>query len=151
MSHYDVLGVSRDASAAVLRESYHAQAKRSHPDRAKDPDSEPRFLAVQAAWETLKDAGKRAQYDKALDSAASLVGGAAAAGSPARVVATWAEVGLADMERCDEYGAYVYACRCGDYFELLEADLAPGYNLLYLPCGGCSLKIKLEATCPPGA
>lgn len=144
MSHYDVLGVSRNVSASLLRERYYAEARKYHPDRSLAPDSEQRFLAVQRAWETLRDDSKRAQYDKAIDSAAS----GSAFILPTRPVATWAEVQLTDMEE-EEEGSYVYACRCGDYFEVLESDLVPGHNVLYLPCGGCSLKIKLEATRPP--
>lgn len=143
MSHYDILGVPRNASASVLRESYHAEARKYHPDRSSAPDSEQRFLAVQRAWETLRDDSKRAQYDVTLDSASS----GFAVDLSTRPVATWVEVQLTDMEQ-DEEGSYIYECRCGDYFEVFESDLAPGHNVLYLPCGGCSLKIKLEATRP---
>ncbi len=62
---YDVLGVARDASAADIKKAYRTKAKELHPDRNKDnPDAESRFKEVNEAYDILKDADKKAAYDR---------------------------------------------------------------------------------------
>ena len=41
--YYQVLGVSRDASAEELQQAYRKLARRNHPDVNKDPGAEERF------------------------------------------------------------------------------------------------------------
>ncbi|KAL6906132.1 hypothetical protein ACP4OV_003733 [Aristida adscensionis] len=63
--YYDVLGVSKDASAAELKKAYYVLAKKFHPDTNKDDaDAEKKFQEVNHAYEVLKDDDKRATYDE---------------------------------------------------------------------------------------
>jgi len=63
--YYDVLGVSRGASADEIKKAYRTKAKELHPDRNKDnPDSEASFKEANEAYEVLKDADKKAAYDR---------------------------------------------------------------------------------------
>lgn len=62
--YYEVLGVSRDASAQEIQRSYRGLAKRFHPDVSKEEDAEARFKEIGEAYEVLKDAEKRRLYDK---------------------------------------------------------------------------------------
>ena len=62
---YEVLGVSRDATADEIKSAYRKLAKRLHPDlNLSDAGAEDRFKQVSAAFEILGDPEKRAQYDR---------------------------------------------------------------------------------------
>src|SRR6476619_7468140 len=62
---YEVLGVSRDATADQIRAAYRKLAKTSHPDlHPGDKVAEARFKEVSAANELLSDEEKRRQYDR---------------------------------------------------------------------------------------
>ncbi|MED6171555.1 hypothetical protein PIB30_041705 [Stylosanthes scabra] len=63
--YYDVLGVSRNASASDIKKAYYGLAKKLHPDTNKDdPEAEKKFQEVSVAYEVLKDEEKRQQYDQ---------------------------------------------------------------------------------------
>jgi curved DNA-binding protein len=61
--YYEILGVSRDASAEDIKRSYRKLARKYHPDVSKVADAEARFKDLGEAYEVLKDAEKRAAYD----------------------------------------------------------------------------------------
>ncbi|KAB5541067.1 hypothetical protein DKX38_014041 [Salix brachista] len=63
--YYDVLGVSKNASASDIKKAYYGLAKKLHPDTNKDdPEAEKKFQEVSKAYEVLKDDQKREQYDQ---------------------------------------------------------------------------------------
>jgi DnaJ-class molecular chaperone len=69
-SHYDVLGVSREASAEEIKRAYRALSLKWHPDRCppeKKEDAQSKFQEIGAAYEILSDDGKRQQYNAELD------------------------------------------------------------------------------------
>ena len=68
-SHYEVLGVSKDASQNEIRKAYRAAALRWHPDKNPDrrEEAEKRFVAIAAAHEVLSDEQARAAYDRGGD------------------------------------------------------------------------------------
>ena len=64
--YYEVLGVSKSASADEIKKSYRRLAMKYHPDRNKDDDaaSEKKFKEAKEAYEVLKDSEKKATYDQ---------------------------------------------------------------------------------------
>ncbi|MFY2824121.1 molecular chaperone DnaJ [Ruegeria sp. MALMAid1280] len=63
--YYDVLGVSKGASADEIKKGFRKKAKELHPDRNKDnPDAEAQFKEANEAYDVLRDADKKAAYDR---------------------------------------------------------------------------------------
>lgn len=59
--YYEVLGVSKNASADELKKAYRKAAIEHHPDRGGD---EAKFKEINEAYEVLKDDKKRQRYDQ---------------------------------------------------------------------------------------
>jgi molecular chaperone DnaJ len=64
--YYEVLGVSKSASADEIKKAYRRLAMKHHPDRNEDDSgaSEKRFKEAKEAYEVLKDSEKKATYDQ---------------------------------------------------------------------------------------
>jgi molecular chaperone DnaJ len=63
--YYEVLGVARGANEADLKSAFRKLAMKFHPDRNPgDKDCEHHFKEVNEAYDVLKDAQKRAAYDR---------------------------------------------------------------------------------------
>lgn len=63
--YYEVLGVSRNASADEIKKSYRKLALQYHPDRNPgDNAAEEKFKEAAEAYDVLSDSQKRAQYDR---------------------------------------------------------------------------------------
>ncbi len=59
--YYEILGVSKNASADEIKKAFRRAAIESHPDRGGD---EAKFREVNEAYEVLKDPAKRQRYDQ---------------------------------------------------------------------------------------
>lgn len=66
-NHYQILGVSRNATPADIKRAYRARARASHPDHHPHPDAARRFVLVRRAYEVLSNPARRRQYDLILD------------------------------------------------------------------------------------
>ena len=65
---YSVLGVARDAKDEDIQKAYRKQAKKYHPDlNPGDKKAEDRFKDLNAAYDIVGDATKRARFDRQPD------------------------------------------------------------------------------------
>jgi molecular chaperone DnaJ len=64
--YYDVLGVSKSASADEIKKAYRRLAMKYHPDRNKDESGagEKKFKEAKEAYEVLSNDDKRSAYDR---------------------------------------------------------------------------------------
>ena len=67
-NYYEILGVSKTASADEIKAAYRKLAKQYHPDlHPGDAAAAEKFKEINEANETLSDAQKRKQYDFELE------------------------------------------------------------------------------------
>jgi len=72
INYYEVLGVSRTAKAAEIKQTYRKLAKQYHPDTNQgSAEAEQKFKEVQKAYETLSNDDTRQQYDQKLAGAST--------------------------------------------------------------------------------
>ncbi len=64
-THYEVLGVEREAGFEEIQRAYRLLALRHHPDVAPDADAST-MAAINGAWAVLSDPVRRHNYDFAL-------------------------------------------------------------------------------------
>ena len=63
--YYEVLGVTRTATDVEIKSAYRKLAMQFHPDRNPgDHTAEIKFKEINEAYDVLKDADKRAAYDR---------------------------------------------------------------------------------------
>ncbi len=63
--YYEILGVSRTATAAEIKKAYRKKAIEYHPDRNPgDKEAEEKFKEAAEAYEILSDPDKRSRYDQ---------------------------------------------------------------------------------------
>ena len=62
--YYKILGVEPTADDKAIKTAYRKLARKYHPDVSKEKDAEAKFKDASEAYEALKSADKRAEYDE---------------------------------------------------------------------------------------
>ena len=66
MTHYEVLGISRDASTSQVRAAFRRLARAHHPDTSASGSAES-LAPINEAWRVLGDPALRRAYDRSLE------------------------------------------------------------------------------------
>ena len=61
--YYEVIGVSKTASADEIKQQYRKLALKFHPDKNKSADAQEHFKEISEAYAVLSDSSKRQLYD----------------------------------------------------------------------------------------
>ncbi len=94
-THYDILGVSRTATAEEIKRAYRTLAREYHPDVNKGDQAEEQFKRINEAYGTLSDSLKRADYDQQVADPGVRGGGGVSGAGTARPGASPAEAAAA--------------------------------------------------------
>lgn len=133
ITHYEVLGVSRQASLEEIKSAHRQLALQYHPDKVKGKQD--RFQRLQKAWEVIRDS--RQEYDNELFSKESRQHSKVQAAMPL----TLSEMEVAQDE--SSHLVYIHSCRCGEEVQIWQEDL-PSYNKSILSeCPGCSFAFSI--------
>ena len=63
--YYDILGISKNATAEEIKKAYRQKALKFHPDKNPgDTDAEEKFKEAAEAYEVLSNSDKKARYDR---------------------------------------------------------------------------------------
>lgn len=104
-NYYEILGVSRDAADAVIRDRFRALARDAHPDRftdaAKKAEAETRFQVLTEAVNVLTNPQRRKAHDFDLDK-----GSGGGAFDPAAVAKVYLAKGVKAYREGDLVGAF---------------------------------------------
>ncbi|TVR44416.1 MAG: molecular chaperone DnaJ [Planctomycetota bacterium] len=128
--YYEVLGVSREASADEIKRSYRKLAMQYHPDRNPgDKEAETKFKQAAEAYEVLSDDAKRQRYDQYGHSGVDGMGHAGR--------------GFSSMEDIFQSFGDIFGGGGGSIFESFFGGGGGGRSG---PAAGASLKIGIELT-----
>lgn len=101
-THYDVLGVSKNATDDEIKKAFRKLAAEHHPDRGGD---EERFKEISEAYTTLSDPKKKREYDQLL-MYGGIPGGAGGAGYSVNVDGFGPFGGMGGFDLGDLFSAF---------------------------------------------
>lgn len=96
-SHYELLGVPKDATTAQIKAAYRKLARTTHPDTGGDGAL---FALITEAYNTLVDPASRDAYDRQLSG--SYAGAGRSTGSARTTTASGGGGGFAGSRRAQE-------------------------------------------------
>ena len=140
-THYQILGVSPNASHAEIKAAYRRVLLSKHPDKSplspKYPDHSGSFdiARIQDAYRILSDGTARAAYDASISGTLSKSETYKIPGPRPAQLVSLEEFTL--ME-CDDEGMarWTHTCRCGGLYSISEQEMLDNRHLI--ACEQCS-------------
>ena len=127
--YYEILSVSKSASADEIKRAYRSLARKYHPDVNKASDANEKFKEVNEAYQVLSDSQKKGVYDQFGHSAFTPGGGFGQAGQgPGGFTYTWSSQGgnMGDFD----FGGFADPF---DIFEMVFGERSPFGRQARLP------------------
>ncbi|KAF8240905.1 DnaJ-domain-containing protein [Tricholoma matsutake] len=130
LDFYQILSVSRDASAADIKIAYHRALLLFHPDKngVRSADSRtPSSISIsqiKEAYIVLSTPSLRAEYNSSRHIAST------SGPRPAQLIS------LDDFEESVDRDMWRYRCRCGGVYSITTSDMEEGHHLVR--CNSCS-------------
>jgi curved DNA-binding protein len=138
--YYQTLGVPRTASEEDIKREYRKLARKYHPDVSKEKGADQHFKDVNAAYEVLKDAKKRALYDQYGEAWKAVAEGHAPAPDAERAREDFAAAGFSSEDFSD-MGSAFEAFFGGDRF---RGGRRPGWQGESWPAASTDREAALE-------
>jgi len=66
-SHYEILGITKDASEIEIKKAYRSASLKYHPDRNSSKEAVTKIQEINEAYEILSDNDKKKEYDNELN------------------------------------------------------------------------------------
>jgi DnaJ-class molecular chaperone len=66
-SHYEILGINKDASEIEIKKAYRSASLKYHPDRNSSKEAVTKIQEINEAYEILSDNDKKKEYDNELN------------------------------------------------------------------------------------
>lgn len=66
-SHYEILGINKDATEVEIKKAYRSASLKYHPDRNSSSDAITKIQQINEAYEILSDKEKKQKYDNELN------------------------------------------------------------------------------------
>ena len=152
-THYEVLNVSPDSTLSEIKAVHRSLALKYHPDKNlggetnNETDADVKFIAIQKAWECLRDEKSRRLYDDELKRRHYH--------EEYKHIST-VLIDELDAEECDlevedentvktiSTIVYTYSCQCGTVLELFQHDLSSEKReSIPWQCHGCSVEVQI--------
>lgn len=125
---YSILNCSQLSTDEEIKTSYHELILKYHPD--KNSSNANYFIAINNAWQTLRDSEKRKIYNAELLQKQF---------NEKPIIYEYLTVN--DLTLDPDANIYHYPCRCGGLFVIGKNNLD---NDCYVPCDECSLVVQLQ-------
>jgi len=139
--YYEVLGVTRPATASEIKKAYRKLARRYHPDvNPVDQTAEEKFKELNEAYEVLSDADKRRRYDR--------LGKKWKRGAEFQPPPDWTDLGAAGggFDFNEVFGRGARANRSSGFSDFFEAFFGAGRAGAEAPRRGSDVETEITLT-----